>query len=112
MHPNNGSVIARTLTCSTKVWAIYMRKQLKTWPKRNMVTGLENLRIEELDFCEGCITGKQHRKPTPVTMKQSNELLELVHADVWGPVSFSAVFRHFYRRQIAENPPICYQIER
>lgn len=40
-----------------------------------------------MDLCEGCVYGKQHRKSSPTggAWRASN-LLELVHADVYGPM--------------------------
>ena len=62
-------------------------KAIQDMAQKGMVTGLENLQIEELDFCESCIMGKQHRNPIPANRKRADEVLELVHTDVWGPAS-------------------------
>ncbi|KAK4402106.1 Retrovirus-related Pol polyprotein from transposon TNT 1-94 [Sesamum angolense] len=47
--------------------------------------------INEIDFCDDCILGKQHKvhfpsssSPNPVT---SSCVLDYVHADVWGPAN-------------------------
>jgi transposase InsO family protein len=41
---------------------------------------------EKLNFCEGCVFGKQHKEPFPTSrVSRASKLLGLVHFDVWGP---------------------------
>ena len=44
---------------------------------------LENLVLEPMLICESCIDGKITKRPFPPKGYRSNELLELVHTDVW-----------------------------
>ena len=53
----------------------------------NLVLGLHILKTGELSLCEPCIEGKQHRLPFPKEAKQAEELLEIVHSDICGPMS-------------------------
>ncbi|KAL4272302.1 hypothetical protein GQ457_13G009650 [Hibiscus cannabinus] len=60
-------------------------KGLKLLCQKEMVFGLP--RIESLDTCEGCIYGKQCKKSFPVgKARRATRCLELVHADVVGPM--------------------------
>jgi len=58
-------------------------KGLKLLSDKNMVVGL--LKIDGLDFCEGCIYGKQSRNSYPVNKAwRASNCLKLVNADVCG----------------------------
>ena len=51
-----------------------------------MVFGLP--KINTLDVCEGCIYGKQSRKPFPIGKAwRASNCLELIHADLCGPMN-------------------------
>ncbi|KAJ9542646.1 hypothetical protein OSB04_029152 [Centaurea solstitialis] len=59
---------------------------LKLLGQKNMVVGLP--KIDALEFCEGCIYGKQSRNSFPVNKSwRASSCLEIVHADVCGPMS-------------------------
>nr|CAB3503193.1 unnamed protein product [Digitaria exilis] len=60
---------------------------LKTLSKGGMVRGLPP--IEQVDqLCDSCLAGKQRRRPFPATSKyRAQHLLELVHADLCGPIT-------------------------
>ena len=51
-----------------------------------MVFGLPFI-SSNLKVCEGCIYGKMHRLPFPKTSWRAKALLQLVHANIWGPSS-------------------------
>nr|GEX74087.1 hypothetical protein [Tanacetum cinerariifolium] len=55
--------------------------------KKNLVHGLKV--IEKPDaLCKGCLEGKQTRNPYPTqTLYKAKERLELIHADICGPIS-------------------------
>nr|GMD06049.1 Retrovirus-related Pol polyprotein from transposon TNT 1-94 [Ipomoea batatas] len=58
---------------------------LKLLSKKQMVLGLPN--INTLEFCEGCVLGKHRKKPFSVGKSwRASECLELVHADLCGPM--------------------------
>uniref|UniRef100_UPI004040373B hypothetical protein n=1 Tax=Areca yellow leaf disease phytoplasma TaxID=927614 RepID=UPI004040373B len=46
---------------------------------------LPALKKDGNDLCEPCIYGKQHRVKFASGTKQSEDVLELIHSDVWGP---------------------------
>ena len=55
-----------------------------------MVLGLP--RIDALEFCEGCVYGKQNRNSFPVGKSwRASVCLELVHADLCGPMSVESL---------------------
>ncbi|KAK0594583.1 hypothetical protein LWI29_036706 [Acer saccharum] len=61
---------------------------LKLLSQKNMVVGLPTC-IEDKDgVCEGCALGKHHRQAFPKEVAwRAKKALELVHTDVWGPMS-------------------------
>ncbi|KAJ8580106.1 hypothetical protein M405DRAFT_720289, partial [Rhizopogon salebrosus TDB-379] len=36
--------------------------------------------------CMSCVMGKQRRLPFPLTARRADQVAELIHSDVWGPV--------------------------
>lgn len=55
--------------------------------KNNLVAGMdENLKVNKVEFCEPCISGKMTRLPFGSRTK-STRLLEIIHSDVCGPIS-------------------------
>ena len=51
---------------------------------------LESLDYESFDTCELCLMGKMTKTPFSGTMKWANDLLEIIHTDVCGPMSVEA----------------------
>ena len=52
-----------------------------------MVTHLDLGKDTKLEFCEGCVYGKQHRDAFPTKGgTRVTKLLELIHSDVNGPM--------------------------
>ncbi|GKD29574.1 retrovirus-related pol polyprotein from transposon TNT 1-94 [Tanacetum coccineum] len=59
---------------------------LKLLKNKDMVMGLPN--IDDIEFCEGCVLGKQSRNSFPVGKSwRASRHLELVHADLCGPMN-------------------------
>jgi hypothetical protein len=54
---------------------------------KKLVEGMPTVsRVEKI--CDGCVLGKQHRKPFPQVSKfRAEEGLELVHADLCGQIT-------------------------
>jgi hypothetical protein len=50
----------------------------------------------EVYFCEHCIYGKQIRVRFPSRATRENEILELVHSDVFGPVTMPSLGGSLY----------------
>ena len=51
---------------------------------------LESLDYESFDACEPCVMGKMTKTPFSGTMEQPTSLLEIIHTDVYGPMSVEA----------------------
>jgi len=63
---------------------------LKLLSQKEMVFGLP--KVENLDFCESCVYGKQSKKCFPVSKSwRASVCLELVHADLCGPMSVESL---------------------
>ena len=61
-------------------------KGLRILHRNSMVEGMSNFSLD-FNFCERCVYGKQNRVSFPSSAKRVNKVLELVHSDVFGPVS-------------------------
>ena len=57
---------------------------------------LESLDYESFDACEPCLMGKMTKTPFYGTMEQANDLLEIIHTDVCGPMSVEARGGYYY----------------
>ena len=51
---------------------------------------LESLDYESFDTCEPCLMGKMTKTPFSGTMERATNLLEIIHTDVFGPISVEA----------------------
>ena len=58
---------------------------------------LESLDYESFDACKPCLMGKMTKTPFSGTMERANNLLEIIHTDVCGPMSVDArgEYRYF-----------------
>ena len=61
-------------------------KGLRILHGNGMVEGISNSSLD-FDFCEHYLYGKQNWVSFPSGAKRVNKILELVHSDVFGPVS-------------------------
>ena len=57
---------------------------------------LQSLGYESFDACEPCLLGKMTKTPFSGTMERDSDLLEIIHADVCGPMSVNARGRCHY----------------
>ena len=57
---------------------------------------LESLDYESVDACEPCLMGKMTKTPFSGTMERANDLLEIIHTDVCGPMSVQARGMYHY----------------
>jgi hypothetical protein len=68
--------------------------------KNELVTGIHLGRLKNQNghhVCEGCLIGKQNEHSFPKNKpKRSNQLLELVHSDLVGPMPVKTIFKHRY----------------
>src|SRR3954462_2695112 len=51
---------------------------------------LKSLDYESFETCESCLMGKMTRTPFFGSMERATDLLEIIHTDVWAPMSVSA----------------------
>src|SRR5215216_2315896 len=51
---------------------------------------LESLCYESFDTCEPCLMGKMTKTLLPRTMEQADNLLDIVHIDIYSPMSVEA----------------------
>ena len=51
---------------------------------------LESLDYESLDACEPCLMGKMTKTPLSRIMEQADDLLNIMHIDVYSPMSVEA----------------------
>jgi hypothetical protein len=70
-------------------------KGLRAMHNKGMVEGFPKCNLE-VDFCEHCIYGKQSWVRFPSGVTRENGILELVHSDVFGPVSVPSLGGSLY----------------
>src|SRR6266536_387983 len=63
---------------------------VKRMKKLHMDGFLESLDYESFDTCEPCLMGKMTKTPLFGTMERANDLLEIIHTNVCGPMSVEA----------------------
>jgi hypothetical protein len=69
---------------------------LKLLGQKKMVNGLPSINQPD-QLCEGCLVGKQFRKNFPKeSTTRANEPLQVVHADVCGPIKPSSFGKNRY----------------
>ena len=74
------------LICGTAVWVIDVKRM-----KKLHKDGFSELfDYESFDACEPCLLGKMTKTPFSGTMERATNLLEIIHADVCGPMSVDA----------------------
>lgn len=54
--------------------------------KNDMVKGIDDLKVNRIDFCESCVQGKMTRLGFESRIK-AKRILEIVHSDVLGPIT-------------------------
>jgi hypothetical protein len=70
-------------------------KGLRLLHGKGMVEGMSNCSLD-FDFCEHCLYGKQNRVRFPSGAKRAEGILQLVHNDVFGPVSVPSLGKSMY----------------
>jgi hypothetical protein len=74
--------------------------------------GLSINKDDELEFCESYVLGKQHRESFPKEgVSRANEVLKLIHCDVWGPTkttSFGGVWYFLTFTNYCSRKTFCY----
>ena len=57
---------------------------------------LESLDFESFDTCEPCLVGKMTKTLFSGTRERANDLMEIIHTDVYSPMSVEARGRYRY----------------
>ena len=70
-------------------------KGLRILHRNGMVEGMPNFSLD-FNFCEHCVYGKHNRVSFPSGAKRENKILELVHSDVFGPMSVPSLGKSVY----------------
>jgi hypothetical protein len=70
-------------------------KGLRLLHGKGMVEGMSNCSLD-FDFCEHCLYGKQNRVRFPSGATRAEGILQLVHNDVFGPVSVPSLGKCMY----------------
>ena len=89
VHAKNNGLVAQHENM-LEVWHRRLghlnERHLQLLHNKKLVDGLDFGSSGSLDFCKGCVLGKQHKLPfLSDGAKRATATLELVHSDVWGP---------------------------
>jgi hypothetical protein len=81
--------LARDATSSNKLWHIRLGHiHYKALPVlQNMVCGMPSISLCKNKICKGCMLGKNIKKAFPSSDNRGQGILDLVHSDVFGPMS-------------------------
>ncbi|KAL6315260.1 hypothetical protein AAG906_000341 [Vitis piasezkii] len=91
-------------------------KGLKLLSRKEMVFGLP--KIDSVNVCEGCIYGKQSKKPFPKgRSRRASSCLEIIHADLCGPMQTASfggeiflLFTHDHSRMSWRSSGKCIKV--
>lgn len=69
---------------------------MKMMMNKEMITGMPNISVEK-ETCASCLMGKQTRASFPkATTYRASQVIELIHADLCGPISPPTAGRNRY----------------
>ena len=60
-------------------------RELHVLSKQGLLCGQKT---RKLDFCKHCVFGKQHKVSFGTGVHRTNDTLDYIHSDVWGPSQF------------------------
>ena len=99
MVPESGAESLAVSREKTMLWHQRLghigEKGLRILHGNGMVEGMYNSSLD-FHFCEHCVYGKKNRVSFPSSTKRANKILELVHSDVFGPVSVPSLYKSVY----------------
>jgi hypothetical protein len=70
-------------------------KGLRLLHGKGMVEGMSNCSLD-FDFCEHCLYGKENQVRFPSSAMRAEGILQLVHSDVFGPMSVPSLEKSMY----------------
>jgi hypothetical protein len=81
--------LAHDATSSSELWHRRLgHPHYKALPDlQNMVCGMPSISFSKNEICKGCMLGKNIKKAFPSSDSKAQGILDLIHSDVWGPMS-------------------------
>ena len=61
-----------------------------------LVSRFPEIQAKHEGICKGCAKGKNTKKTFPCSESKAKGILEIVHSDVCGPMSYSSLSRYVY----------------
>ena len=61
-----------------------------------VVEGIPKIQTKHDGACKGCAKGKNTKKTFPSSERKEKGILEIIHSDVCGPMSYSSLSRYVY----------------
>jgi hypothetical protein len=83
--------LEKRLCCGIKDWGISEIRVFNYYTVKVM----SNCSLD-FDFCEHCLYGKQNRVRFPSSATREERILQLVHSDVFGPMSVPSLGKSVY----------------
>lgn len=73
------------------------RQHYEALPKvRKFVSGMPDVQSSHDGVCSGCVSGKKTRGPFPSCKNTNNDILQLIHSDLCGPMPMHSLGGYLY----------------
>lgn len=63
---------------------------------KKLVFGIPDIQARRDGVCLGCASGKKIRAPLPLSKNKTNDILQLIHSNICGPMSVHSLGHHRY----------------
>ena len=63
---------------------------------QKMVSGMPTVDFDHPEVCKGCLLGKNVKKSFSSSIHKSIEIMELIHSDICGPISYPSLIGYLY----------------
>ena len=63
---------------------------------QKMVNGIPSIDSDYNSVCKGCMLGKNFKKAFPHSSRRSKEILDLIHFDIYDPMSSTSLSGYLY----------------
>lgn len=86
-------VLVHDTVNSSELWhRRFVHLHFKALPNlQKMVSEMPAIHFDQNEVCKGCLLGKNVKKSFPSSNKRSKEVIELVHFDIYGPMSSTSL---------------------
>jgi len=86
---HSASALAHSTVSPSELWhRRFGHLHFKALPGlQSMVSGMPHISSDKNEVCKGCLLGKNAKKTFPHSSSKSEEILELIHSDICGPMS-------------------------